>query len=47
VIFDYREAQRLCPQVRFIAGDVVNNRIPSHHDPQKLSRLIVKRVWDA
>ena len=47
VIFDYREAQRLCPQVRFIAGDVVNNRIPSHHDPHKLSRLIVKRVWDA
>src|SRR3989454_2887580 len=47
VIFDYREAQRLCPQVRFVAGDVVNNRIPSHHDPQKLSRLIVKRVWDA
>jgi uncharacterized cofD-like protein len=47
VIFDYREAQRLCPHVRFIAGDVVNTRIPSHHDPHKLSRLIMKRVWDA
>ncbi len=47
VIFDYRDAQRQCPQVRFIAGDVVNNRIPSHHDSQKLSRLIMKRVWDA
>src|SRR3981081_1472657 len=47
VIFDYRDAQRQCPQVRFIAGDVVNNRIPSHHDPEKLSRLIMKRVWDA
>jgi uncharacterized cofD-like protein len=47
VIFDYREAQRLWPQVRFVAGDVVNSRIPSHHDSQKLSRLIMKRVWDA
>src|SRR3989442_14040846 len=47
VIFDYREAQRLCPQVRFVAGDVVNTRIPSHHDSNKLSRLIMKRVWDA
>jgi len=47
VIFDYREAQLLCPQVRFVAGDVVNTRIPSHHDSNKLSRLIMKRVWDA
>jgi uncharacterized cofD-like protein len=47
VMFDYEQAAREHPGVRFIAGDVVNVRIPSHHDPNKLSRLIIKRVWDA
>ncbi len=47
VIFDYQEAQRLVPQARFIAADVVNTRIPSHHDPNKLARVIIKRVWEA
>ncbi len=47
VIFDYRNAQRLAPHVRFIAGDVVNSRVPSHHDPNKLARLIMKRIWEA
>ena len=47
VIFDYQAAQRRDPEVRFIAHDVVNNRIPSHHDPDKLSRVIMKRVWEA
>ena len=35
------------PEVRFIAADVVNVRIPSHHDPNKLARLLIKRVWEA
>jgi uncharacterized cofD-like protein len=35
------------PEVRFIAADVVNSRIPSHHDPEKLSRTIMRRVWQA
>jgi hypothetical protein len=26
---------------------VVNVRIPSHHDPDKLARLLIKRVWEA
>ena len=26
------------PEVRFIGADVVNVRVPSHHDPDKLSR---------
>ena len=33
------------PEVRFIAADVVNVRIPSHHDPDKLSRTIMRKVW--
>jgi uncharacterized cofD-like protein len=37
----------LHPEVRFIAADVVNTRIPSHHDPDKLSRTIMRRVWQA
>jgi uncharacterized cofD-like protein len=35
------------PEVRFIAADVVNIRIPSHHDPDKLARTIMRRVWQA
>jgi len=47
VIFDYQHAQVINPHARFIAGDVVNNRVASHHDSDKLSRLIMKRVWEA
>ena len=35
------------PEVRFIATDVVNTRIPSHHDPDKLARTIMRKVWQA
>jgi len=35
------------PEVRFIAADVVNVRIPSHHDPEKLARVIMRKVWQA
>src|SRR5438105_11146091 len=33
--------------VRFNASDVVNVRIPSHHDPDKLARTIMRKVWQA
>jgi uncharacterized cofD-like protein len=35
------------PEIRFIASDVVNVRIPSHHDPDKLARTIMRKVWQA
>ena len=35
------------PEVRFIAADVVNVKIPSHHDSDKLARVIMRRVWQA
>ena len=35
------------PEVRFISSDVVNVRIPSHHDPDKLARTIMRKVWQA
>jgi len=35
------------PDVRFIAADVVNTRLPSHHDPEKLARTIMRKVWQA
>ncbi len=47
VVFDVRPVQREHPHTRFIAADVVNVRIPSHHDPDKLARTVMKRVWDA
>ncbi len=35
------------PEVRFIATDVVNAKIPSHHDSDKLARAIMRKVWQA
>ncbi len=35
------------PDVRFIPADVVNTRKPSHHDPDKLARTIMRKVWQA
>jgi uncharacterized cofD-like protein len=46
VIFKAEDTARH-PEVRFIAADVVNVRIPSHHDPDKLARTIMRRVWQA
>jgi uncharacterized cofD-like protein len=43
VVFDRdRAAQR---PVHYILADVVSNRISTHHDPEKLARVIMKRVW--
>src|ERR1700687_4287303 len=33
------------PEVRFTPADVVNVRLPSHHDPDKLARAIMRSVW--
>jgi len=46
VIFRADDASRH-PEVRFIAADVVNVKIPSHHDPDKLARMIMRKVWQA
>ena len=46
VVFRAEEASKH-PEVRFIAGDVVNTRIPSHHDPDKLARIVMRKVWQA
>lgn len=46
VIFRPDDAMRH-PEVRFIAADVVNVRIPSHHDSDKLARAIMRKVWQA
>ena len=43
VVFDRdRAAQR---PVHYILADVVSARISTHHDPEKLARVIMKRVW--
>jgi uncharacterized cofD-like protein len=41
------EDSSLHPEVRFIGADVVNVRVPSHHDPDKLARSIMRKVWQA
>ena len=33
--------------LHFILADVVNRGVPSHHDTDKLSKVIMKRVWHA
>lgn len=46
VIFKPQDTSRHA-EVRFIAADVVNVKIPSHHDSDKLARTIMRRVWQA
>jgi uncharacterized cofD-like protein len=46
VVFKSEDGARH-PEVRFIAADVVNVRLPSHHDPDKLARTIMRKVWQA
>ena len=46
VIFTSNDSSKH-PEVRFIAADVVNVRVPSHHDSDKLARTIMRRVWQA
>ena len=41
------EDSSMHPEVRFIGADVVNVRVPSHHDPDKLARSIMRKVWQA
>jgi len=47
VMFDGAQLQREFPEIRFVLADVVNVRIPSHHDPDKLARMLMKHVWEA
>src|ERR1700674_3387376 len=46
VIFRPEDSTRH-PEVRFIGADVVNARLPSHHDPDKLARSLMRKVWQA
>jgi uncharacterized cofD-like protein len=43
VSFDRQRAQE--HPVSFVFSDVVSTTISSHHDPDKLARVIMKRIW--
>ena len=46
VIFTAEDSSKH-PEIRFIGADVVNVRVPSHHDPDKLARSIMRKIWQA
>lgn len=43
IVFDRERAAKY--PVHYILGDVVSDRISSHHDSEKLARVIMKRIW--
>ena len=43
VTFDRQRAQK--HPVHYILADVVSTAITSHHDPDKLARVVMKRIW--
>lgn len=43
ILFDRAEASR--KPVHYILADVVSPSVSSHHDPEKLARVIMKRIW--
>ena len=47
VLFDMQRMTLGREGPHFILTDVVNRRIPSHHDTDKLARTIMKKVWRA
>jgi hypothetical protein len=43
IVFD-REKSANWP-VNFILADVLAEKPSTHHDPEKLARIIIKKVW--
>ena len=43
IVFDRDESASR--PVHFILADVVSSRVSTHHDPDKLARIIMKRIW--
>ena len=43
ILFDRDEASK--KPVHYILADVVSPAVSSHHDPEKLARVIMKRIW--
>ena len=43
ILFDREHAST--KQVHYILADVVSPAVSSHHDPEKLARVIMKRIW--
>ncbi|MGO8685721.1 MAG: gluconeogenesis factor YvcK family protein [Candidatus Dormibacteria bacterium] len=43
VTFDRQRAQNHA--VRYVLADVVSPAISSHHDPEKLARVVMKQIW--
>jgi uncharacterized cofD-like protein len=43
IVFDRDKAQQ--HPVHYILADVVSTAVSSHHDPEKLARVIMKRIW--
>jgi len=31
--------------IRALLADVVNARLATHHDPEKLAKVIMKKIW--
>ncbi len=45
VTCDLRQVQDRGQRTTFILADVVSGRVGSHHDSDKLARILMKRVW--
>ncbi|HEX4580274.1 MAG TPA: gluconeogenesis factor YvcK family protein [Candidatus Dormibacteraeota bacterium] len=43
ILFDRDQASK--KPVHYILADVVSPSVSSHHDPEKLARVIMKRIW--
>lgn len=43
ILFDRDQASK--KPVHYILADVVSPAVSSHHDPEKLARVIMKRIW--
>jgi uncharacterized cofD-like protein len=45
VTFDRSRAASNGKATKYVLGDLVSPTITTHHDPDKLARMLIKRVW--
>ncbi len=43
VLFDKEQAMQR--PIHYVLADVVSKDTPSHHDPDKLAKVIMRRIW--
>jgi uncharacterized cofD-like protein len=45
VVFDRKRLLAHGPRPKYVLADLANSKLTTHHDPDKLAQVLMKRVW--